>query len=105
VVAEANAGVSAPALSASADSAAFVEAKREAVITYSRTLLLAGAATTVEPEGRPERANVTVTVITFSPSTRSQTFAAHGPAAVATMAHELGLEYDDFHVVDWRDVL
>ena len=28
-----------------------------------------------------------------------------GPAAVATMAHELGLEFVDFHVVDWRDVL
>ena len=27
------------------------------------------------------------------------------PAAVATMAHELGLEFFDFHVVDWRDVL
>ena len=28
-----------------------------------------------------------------------------GPAAVAAMAHELGLEFVDFHVVDWRDVL
>jgi hypothetical protein len=28
-----------------------------------------------------------------------------GPAAVAAMAHELGLEFIDFHVVEWRDIL
>ena len=28
-----------------------------------------------------------------------------GPAAVASRAHELGLEFVDFHVVDWRELL